>query len=249
MTKPLFASIVFASALAGIARGDDSADAKAILDAAIKAAGGEAALAKPVAFYYKVKGTLYEGEKKTPTAGEWFIQGYDKERSISFDEDGKTAEIEVVNGKDGWIKEGDQPAERQTDDQIGLRRELVYLNWVTMLAPLKGKDFRLSMAGSAPVGDRKTVAITVEHDKHRPVTLYFDKDTNLLLKYERKFKNPDTGNDVVEDCLLSDYRDVQDTKQPFKAEVKWDGAPYVDLTITEMKLHEKPLDDKLFEKP
>jgi hypothetical protein len=249
MSKLLFASVVFATALTSMARADDEADAKTILDAAIKAAGGETALAKPVAFYYKFKGTAYEGDKKTPTVGEWFIQGYDKDRSVEFDEDGKVTEIEVLNGKDGWIKEGDQPTERQSDDQLALRRELIYLNWVTMLAPLKGNEFRLSTADETTVGDRKAVGIVVKHDKHRPVTLYFDKETNLLVEYERKFKDPDKGSDVDEVCLLSDYRDVQGTKQPFKAEVTWDGAKYVDLTITEMKLHEKPLDDKLFEKP
>ncbi len=249
MSKLFFAGVIFATALSGIAHADDNADAKTILDAAIKAAGGETALAKPVAFYYKVKGTAYEGDKKTPTAGEWYIQGYDKDRSVEFDEDGKVTEIEVLNGKDGWIKEGDQPTERQSDDQLALRRELIYLNWVTMLAPLKGKEFRLSTADETTVGNRKVVGIVVKHDKHRPVTLYFDKEINLLVEYERKFKDPDKGNDVDEVCRLSDYRDVQGTKQPFKAEVKWDGAPYVDLTITEMKLHEKPLDDKLFEKP
>ena len=49
--------------------------------------------------------------------------------------------------------------------------------------------------------------------------------------------------------MTSDYRNVQETKQAFKVEVFWDGVKVSDLLISEMKLHEKPLDEKLFSKP
>jgi hypothetical protein len=249
MCKLFLASIVFATGLTGIVRADDDADAKAILDSAIKAAGGETALSKPVAFYYKFKGTVYDGDNKTPINAEWFIQGYDKERSVSFGEDGKAAEIEVLNGKDCWLKVVDQPTELQSDEQLQYHRELIYVNWVTMLAPLNGKEFHLSKADDTVVDDRKAMGIKVEHDKHQPIKLYFDKENKLLVKYTRKLKDPDTGKDVDEECVFSDYRDVQQTKQPFKADVTWDGAKYLELALTQVKLHEKPLDDKLFEKP
>jgi hypothetical protein len=249
MCKLLFGVLFVAASFTCVATADDQADAKVILDAAIKATGGEAALEKPVAFYFKFKEVQYDGDKKTLTTGEWFLQGHDQERAVSFDEDGKTTEIVVLNGKDGWSKEADQPAERLSDEQLEYQQEMVFLNWVTMLAPLKGKEFRLATSDETTVGDRKAVGITVTQEKHRPVTLYFDKESHLLVKWKRKLKDPDTSKEVDEECVFSDFRDVQGTKQPFKAEVTWDGAKVMDLTVTEAKLHEKPLDDKLFEKP
>ncbi|HEY2148599.1 MAG TPA: hypothetical protein VGH32_11715, partial [Pirellulales bacterium] len=202
---------------------------------------------KAVAFYYKFKGTSYDGEMKEPIKAEWFIQGYDKSRSVLFDEDGKVTEVEILNGKDGWDKVGDQSAEHETDEQLDEIRENIYLNWIMMLVPLKGKEFRLTAADETSVGDHRAVGLTVERDKHASITLYFDKETNLLVKYERKLKHE--GHEYHEVGIASDYRDVQGTKQSFKLEVSWDGAKHADFVATEMKLHEKPLDDKLFEKP
>jgi hypothetical protein len=79
--------------------------------------------------------------------------------------------------------------------------------------------------------------------------LYFDKETHLLVKHQRNFKNVEAGKDFVEDSLFSDYRTVQVTKQPFTAETSWDGQKISNLSITKMKLYEGPLDETLFSKP
>jgi hypothetical protein len=50
-------------------------------------------------------------------------------------------------------------------------------------------------------------------------------------------------------CIVSDYRSVQDTKQSFKMEIPWDKETVFDVVMTELKLSEKPLDEKLFVKP
>jgi outer membrane lipoprotein-sorting protein len=250
MRKPLFGATVVAMMLCAAARADDQAEAKAILDAGIKAHGGEAALSKFVGMYFKVKGTAYdEDKKKTPLSYEWFIQGEDKERTVSLDEDNKVTEVEVVNGKEGWVKEGDQASENLSSEQLESRREIIYLNWATMLVPSKVEGFRLSLLDETTVAGRKAVGILVSHDKHGPLKLYFDKETHLLVKYERKFKNVEVGKEFEEECVYSDYKDVQETKQPVKIEVSWNGMKLCDLQISEMKLSEKPLDEKLFTKP
>jgi hypothetical protein len=250
MCKMLFGAVVLAVSLGGIARADDRADATAILDEAIKAQGGEAALGKAVGLYFKVKGTAYDDDmQRTRLSFEWFIQGYDKERTVSFDGDDKVTEVEAINGKEGWTKYGDRATEKLSSEQLESRRDEIYLNWVTMLVPLKAKGFRLSPLAETSIAGRKAVGILVVQDKHDRISLYFDKNTHLLMKYERKYNNVAVGKVVDEECVYSDYRNLQETKQPFKMEVFWDGKKVYDLRILEMKLHEKPLDDGLFSKP
>jgi len=248
MGNLLVRSVILALVFGGAVRADDQADAKAILEQVIKAHGGEAALAKPVGFYFKVKGTI-DGDMKTPVSFEWFFQGDDKQRTVAYDEDKKIVEIEVINGKEGWVKEGEQATEKLSDEQLASRREIIYLNWITMFVPLEGKEFRLSPLDEIDVGGRKAVGILVKHQKHDPVKLYFDKESHLLVEYRRKFKNVEANKDFDELCLFGDYRTVQDTKQPFKVEVSYDGAKVSELQVQEVKLFEKPLDDKLFSKP
>jgi hypothetical protein len=236
-------------ALVNPARADDAAAAKEILDQAIKAHGGEAALGKFVAMYYKVKGNEFDGDMKIPLSFDWFFQGDDKETAISYDENDKVTDVEIVNGKEGWVKDANRVTTEMSKDQIEFRRELIYLNWATMFVPLEAKAFRLSPLGETDVAGRKAVGILVKHDKHGPVKMYFDKQTHLLAKYQRKFKDPDSGKEVDEECVFSDYRTVQDTKQPFQVETFWDGVNASAFKIVDMKLYDKPLDEKLFAKP
>src|SRR5947209_8499350 len=113
-TGMLLAMMLFA----GAARADDQADARAIVDEALKAHGGEAALSKFTGADLKVKGTAFEGDMKTPVAFEWFLEGKDKMRTVTFDEQGKIDEIEVVNGKEGWSKHGENAAEALAEDSL-----------------------------------------------------------------------------------------------------------------------------------
>jgi hypothetical protein len=186
---------------------------------------------------------------KMPLSFEWFFQGNDKETTISYDENGKVTDVEVVNGKEGWTKDTSRMTETMSAELIDFNQEMIYLNWATMLVPVRAEGFRLSLADDTEVGGHKAVGILVSHDKHSPLKMYFDKETHLLVKYQRKFKGIDTGKDVIEECAYSSFHTVQDTKQPFKIEQSWDGVKIADIQIVEMKLYDKPLDEKLFTKP
>jgi hypothetical protein len=233
----------------GLAQADEQSDATAILDAAIKAHGGEAALGKPVGFYGKLKGTEYEKDANTPISDEMYVTSA-KQRIVTLDSDGKAAEIEVVNGKEGWVKEGDMPTEKMTDDQLKSGQDSVYQNWTTtVFLPLKEKEFRLSMLPEADVAGHKAVGILVRDEKHTPMKLYFDKETHLLAKLQSKAKDTDSGKEYDVEVIYSDYRDVQETKQPFALVVNRDGVKNFEYDVTEMKLTDKPMDASLFEKP
>jgi hypothetical protein len=79
------------------------------------------------------------------------------------------------------------------------------------------------------------------------VKLYFDKESGLLVKTESRVKD-DNGQEVTEETLLSDYRDVQGTRQAMKQTVRRDGQPYLECEITECRLAER-LDAGVFARP
>jgi hypothetical protein len=249
MRKAFIALVLTTFAIAHVARADDEADARAILDRAIKAHGGEAALGKFVAMYYKVKGNEFDGDMKTPISFEWFFQGDDKETIISYDENDKVTDVEIVNGNEGWEKDARRVTEEMSKEKIESRQEDIYLNWATMFVPLKGKGYQLSPLGETDVAGRKAIGILVRHDKHADLKFYFDRETHLLAKHERKLKNSDDGKEHTEECLYSDFRTVQDVQQPFKVEGLSDGVKEAEFKVVEMKLYDKPLDEKLFSKP
>jgi hypothetical protein len=249
MRKMYFEAAMLGLALTAVAIADDPVDPNVVLDSAIEAHGGESALNKFVGMYFEAKGTEYEGDNKSPVRYKWYIVGNDKMRTEVFKDGDKLTEVEVVNGKDGWVKDADGPTEDLVNEQLDSRREVIYASWVTTLTPLKAKGFHLSFLGDTPVAGSKAVGILVSHDGHDAIKLYFDKDTHLLVKYQRKFKNVEAGKDIIEESVYSDYRKVQQTMQPFKVETSWDGVRLQDLTAVEMKMYDNPPDDKLFSKP
>ena len=113
----------------------DQAKARAIVEAAIKAHGGEAVLGKFVGGYCKVETNDFSDDKKIPRTFEMYIQGDDKMRLISYeppenkdkkDADKKSKVIEVVNGKEGWYKTDDEPAVDIGDELEAEARERVH---------------------------------------------------------------------------------------------------------------------------
>jgi hypothetical protein len=152
MCKIFFMTMVLAVAFAGEVRADDQTEATAILNEAITAHGGEAALGKFVGMFYKAKGMAYEGDNKVPLSYEWSFQGNEAMRTVTFDENNKISEVEVVNGNEGWVKDGDQATENLSKEQLKSRRELIYVNWATMFVPLKSEGIRLALQNEKRVG-------------------------------------------------------------------------------------------------
>src|SRR5207253_1892146 len=148
---------------------------------------------------WKAKGKFIRDDL-TFTA-EWTYLAPDKQRS-TFDFDGggqKTTITTVVNGREGWMKTDKNDTEALEGDALIEEMEGAYGNWLTMLVPLKDKQFTLSPVPESKVGDRPVVGFKVSHKDHRDVKLYFDKANGLLLKMENKAKDRENDKDVNEE--------------------------------------------------
>lgn len=251
MKRTWFGVLVFAVALAVCQAQTDADKAAAILDKAIAATGGIDKLGKLQGLTLKGKGAFHEAGKADLTfTGTWYTQGNDKSRTVTDLEikGQKVREIRVINGDKGWTKDADQDSKQMDKDTLAEEKESLHFNWITTLAPLKGKDFKLTPLEEAKIDGKAAVGFTVAHKDNRDVKLYFDKATGLLLKSERKIRDLDAKKDVVEEVTFGDYKDTGGIKVAMKFSVKWDGQPQADAEMSEAKVQEK-LDEKLFARP
>src|SRR5262249_12506897 len=124
----LAASLLAVVAVVAADAADDAATPAAILDKALKAAGGEAKLAKFQGLVLKGKGTFYAGDMKLPFVGTWYTQGADKGRTIIEREakGGKSYELSVVNGDKGWTKEGKLESHQMDKDELAEEKDNLY---------------------------------------------------------------------------------------------------------------------------
>jgi len=242
-------------ALAAFGRADDAADAKAVVEKAIKARGGADNLAKYKADVLKIKGAVHVSGLDIDFTGEISFQQPDKSRTVI---EGTVMgtnfkSTRVVNGDKGWIDDLLGAARQQRDmskEELAEERESQNANSIIRLAVLTDKAYTLSTVGESKVGDKEAVGILVKRKGYRDVSLFFDKKTHLLLKSETRVKDPQGGGgtEFTQEAFYDDYKKVGDLQVAHKLTIKRDGKAFLESETTEFKPEEK-LDDGLFAKP
>jgi hypothetical protein len=234
----------------GLLRAEDSGAApSAVIDKAIQATGGEALLSKYKAATWKSKGTFYGMGQPIPYTAEWTIQWPDKSKATISGEfnDQKFAMTNVYNHDKAWMKMNEQAMEMD-GDHLAAAKDEMHARRVSHLLELKDPGYKLSALPEAKVDGKAAVGVKVSSAGHRDVSLYFDKDSGLLVKSEMRIKNPDTSEEANQETFYSDYKDIQGAKEPMKITVKRDGKVFTEGENSDMKLLEQ-LDDKVFAEP
>jgi hypothetical protein len=228
---------------------DDADAAKAIIDKAVKASGSEEKLTKLRSATIKIKGTVHHLDMDIPFTGEITTQGPDQSRVViqaKINAQNFTI-TEILNRDKGWKKD-DNGTQEMTADELKEAQEGANESWVATLVPLKDKAYTLSTLGETKVGDRPALGVRVSSKGRRDVNLYFDKDTNLLVKSEMRVKDEQARMEMNQETFFSDYKDVSGVKEAMKFSIKRDGQPYLDAEIEDIRRQEK-VEDSVFAKP
>lgn len=249
MRKILF-TLAALFAFVSAARADDAADAKAIIEKAIKARGDKPDTPHG-AMTWKDKGQFTAMGFTLPYTADWAFQAPDKYRFVfaaTFG-DAKINMTLVVNGEKAWAAEGGKVEELTGEKLIQTCNE-AYQFWVMSLTPLvKEKGFTLATAKGQDVNGKPTSAVKITSEKKPAITLYFDKETGLLVKREVVVKDEfQKWKEVLDEATFSDYKDIDGMKFFTKMKLVRDGKKLIEATFSDQKMAEK-LDAKLFEKP
>ncbi|HEY7315195.1 MAG TPA: hypothetical protein VH643_38035 [Gemmataceae bacterium] len=231
------------------ARAEEDAGVRAIVDKAIKAHGGADNLKKFKASVTTSKGKFYGFGDGIEYTGEASFQMPDRIRNMV---EGKVGDdtfkfTQVVKGDKGWTKLNDKTDEL-SKEALAEAKEQMNAARIVHLSVLTEKGYKLSSLGDVKVGDRPAVGIRVEHAGFRDVSLFFDKENNLLLKSETRGKDLMRGEEYMGETLYGDYKKVEGMMAAQKITIKRDGKRFIEAENTEVKFSEK-LDDSVFDKP
>lgn len=231
-------------------RAQDDAKVRDVVDRAVKAHGGLDNLTKMKGNTSKGKGKVHVMGQALDFTSETSLQLPDRLRTEVHSKfgDQEFIFIQVVNGDKGWIKLANM-TDAMTKDMIAESKEQMNAANISHLSCLSNKEYKLSPLGEVKVGDRPAIGIRVERKGYRDVSLFFDKDKNLLIKMETRGKDlMQGGQEFTSTTLYSDYKMVNGIMVAHKATIERDGKPFVEGEDTEVKIAEK-LDDSVFEKP
>jgi outer membrane lipoprotein-sorting protein len=103
------------------------------------------------------------------------------------------------------------------------------------------------LTGKDKVGTRDAFVIVYTPKAGTPVKQYYDTENYMLLRSVAKMNVPQMGGEVEQTTDVSDYRDVDGIKLPFKTTVV-SSMQTISITLAKIE-HNKPIDDAMFSKP
>jgi hypothetical protein len=227
---------------------DDPA-AKAIVEKAIKALGGEEKLKKAGSFSWKAKGTISFGGNDNAFTSSATVEGLNHYRGEFEGEFGgnKIHGVTIVNEDKGWRKFGDMKMDFDKD-ALENEKRTVYLQVIpATILPLTKKEFKVKAAGEEKVGDKQAAVIEVTAPDKKDFKLYFDKESGLPIKTVAKVVGF-MGDEFTQETTLSGYKEFDGIKKATKSESKRDGEKFIETEITAFKVMDK-VDPKTFAEP
>jgi hypothetical protein len=231
----------------GLTRAGERDDALAIIDQAIKAHGGEDALTRAQTAVRSSTGAIATGAgKDLPFKDEMTWKLPDRFRLTLDVGPDKTHLVTVVTPDKGWQMTGGQVTELSPERLEELREE-GYVLWLATLAPLK-KDagFELAPLPETKVSGQPAAGVKVAHKGHSDASLYFDKQSGLLVKIERHAR--EAGLTVDKEYVFSDYKDFDGIKLPTKQQELLNGKRFTELAGIAYKFP-RSVEDSTFAKP
>lgn len=250
--KGLLGAVLATTIVLGLgdrARAADDKDAKAILDKAIKALGGEESLSKIKTASWKTQGKITINGEDNAFTSQATVQGLDHFRTEFEGEFGgnKIKAVTVLAKNKGWRLVGDQKMELD-ENAIANDKRNVYLQVLpTILLPLKGDKFKIAAAGEKAVDGKPAVGVKATGPDGKDFTLFFDKDSGLPVQLVAKVVGF-MGEEYTQETTYADYKEFSGIKKATKVASKRDGEKFIEIQVTEFKVLDK-VDPKTFEEP
>jgi hypothetical protein len=228
--------------------GDAPDAARALLDRAIQAHGGETALAKAHRVIRKVGGDLVAAGSTVPFASE-LNADYPERFRLHFVAVHGPQEVRmllVLDGTKGWQSSGGA-ATALSAQRVRELRDEAYVAWLGTLLPIrKEAGFGLALAPGAQVNGREAVGIKVTRKDRPDVTLHFDRETHLLVRLQRRART--AGAEVEREEVYSAHKDFDGVKLPTRIVPRAGGKKQLEITTANYRFP-RVLDDSLFQRP
>lgn len=218
-----------------------------IIQAAMKAHGGQEKLAKTLTGSLTAKATARIGEiESTVNWQETFQLPQRYHRRIKGVYMGKefTMEYAVTDGN-GWTRHDNGPAKEIKTEKLPLKS-----TWNAFLATLPDflkEGVKLTILEKENVNGKQAVAIKVSGDGEDRVVC-FETESGLLVKSKGRIDHPLVGKDAQAETVFSDFKKSSGIQFPHRITSYVSGKKVLEMQIEQLEFLDK-VDRRLFEKP
>jgi len=222
--------------LVAIAGAQEVDEARVVVEKAIKATGGEQALAKFADTQWKSRGKLILGGQENPFTIDGLSQGLDKLQAKFAGEFGgsKIQGQTVLNGDQGWQKFGDTVRKLDATGLANEKRNNYLQIAPRTLLPLLGKEFTLTTAPDQTIDGKAVTVLQAKGPDGKEFTLSFDQGTGLLRRLEAEVVGLGE-EEYFQETSFADYKELSGIQVATKVTSLRDGEPFVELENLEFK--------------
>lgn len=224
-----FAVLVFLAVSTQL-RADDARDT---VERAVRAHGGETALAKLKAHAQTAKGTINfvgndvvatrEGQLQLPERVRWSVE-------LTTAPNKTVSTTLALQGVRGWLQVGRQAAADMTSTQFDDIAAETHAYWLATILPLRDPSVTVKPEADAPVNGKPAKVVVATKGNKPPVMFYFDKDGGLLIKLA--FRGPDAGRQVKKMMTFANHREFEGVTLPTRISEYKDGQRAADWTVS-----------------
>jgi hypothetical protein len=247
----LFSSLAFpqtngtAAASSGIPVDQENVrKAKALLDEAIQALGGQVYLSIQDISQEGRTYSFFHGQPSSYGVVFWRFYKYPDKDRIELTK--KRDVVYVNNGDNGYeiTYKGTRAADIKDVTDYNRRRHYA-LDWV-LRHWINEPGVALFYEGTAVAADKPAEQVTIINAKNQGVTLDFDSSTHLPLKKTFSWRDPTDKERNVEDEIYDNYRPVQGIMTPFSITRFYNGDMSSQRFLTSVA-YNQGLDDSKFD--
>lgn len=204
----------------------------AVVEAAIRAAGGRGALDAARALDWDATAAVHAGGQDVSIAGRWRILPPDSAISTTWlaARGPTTARSLVVAGARGWIAR-DTALTPMPAETLAEERHQFYLYALIRLVPLLDPATTLSTAGTDSAGNR---GVRVERQGRLPVTLWFDA-TPRAVRLTTTFAKADGSPGEAQDIRLEGTITAAGMTWFRRMVIRRAGSPYFEMDISALR--------------
>ncbi|MCY2940728.1 MAG: hypothetical protein NTV50_03550 [Planctomycetota bacterium] len=237
-TTVLFSATLFLNSVALAQQ-----DAQETIKKAVEAHGGKEALTKAQQYKRTSAGTIFFGQTQKFT--DELIVALPAKIKLDIKLDTKENLLMCLEGDTGWSIASGFPIDLSKEKIVELKEESYFLQ-VTNLVSLLEPSSKLTSLGESKLMNKPVLGIKVSLAGGPEVSLYFDKETNLLTKAERKGKQ--SGVEILKGVQYSDFETFGSAKFATKETHFLGGNKFVENKNITYTILEK-VDASVFKKP
>ncbi|MGI8782801.1 MAG: M16 family metallopeptidase [Acidobacteriota bacterium] len=221
-----------------------AAQARTIIEKALEAKGGKAALEKVISYATTSDITLFTPQGELKAGFRTVFAAPDKFHAEL--QAAQFSQKQVFNGKTGWIQVNGQTQEAPPPALKNFKMT-VKRDHIQLLLRAAAGGYQMLVLPDLELEGKTYHAILMKDAEGDQFSIYFDKSNYLIGKVDYATAGPG-GAPVIVDERYGDYRELSGIQVPFSSLTLHTGEKFSERKVQKIEFN-IPVDAKLFEKP